>query len=389
MRFPRQWAHSNPVVGALLTSAICFLFLSSQVVLVFWLGSAYLPALPCIMSAKSIQAASPGALPSLYARLVCLVSLLLYQLSVVIAQLLLRLSRFLGRAQTPTLDALAPHEYPRQAYWGYDYFLWYLQLPLMWRSSPDMVNQVYEMFVTDNTIELGPGSGYFARKSKALANISKRSLLLRQPSRYDVLDIVSLPLEYTSYSLQQHWKRLAKRLTSSGIQASVAPEKLSPPTVRKLVADITNLDSVRDALSKSGGRRYQTVVANQVIHCVRNPERLASSNTGKRPTPKQLGEEKMRLIFQGMAELLLPGGSIIGSTALGPHCSSWDFTNIYFHTAAVEASNGLCRLGIFDNENDTYDAIIKGARQAKLEVKMAKVTGSMITFVFSKPMTEA
>ena len=45
----------------------------------------------------------------------------------------------------------------------------------------------------------------------------------------------------------------------------------------------------------------------------------------------------------------------------------------------------LRKIGIFNNEYDTVDAFLYGAKAAGLDVQLASVTGNFFSFVLVKP----
>lgn len=50
--------------------------------------------------------------------------------------------------------------YPHAALFGYDFFVWHIMLPIMWKADNTLPRTLFDAFVSERTVEVGPGSAY-------------------------------------------------------------------------------------------------------------------------------------------------------------------------------------------------------------------------------------
>lgn len=322
---------------------------------------------------------APSLLASFYADVAVLVALQLYRLLMLVGRC--HAHFFTVRAPLKAI-ATEVNTYPQEALFGYDWYVWRFMLPWMWRADAQRPLRLYDATISTRTLEVGPGSAYFPHRSKALKVLTRRSLVASSADAhlvYDLLDLNPVPLEYTHSRLQRIWTQVAHNVYHDGLVPS-APTMDAFPSSKTLTADITNLEQLDRVLAQHHIHPlYTTLVANLIIHCVPYA-RSAAHLSGD-----EMARIKMATILTGMARLIAPGGSLVGCTVLGTCCNDWAHSSAYTEAAAVKASAMLRSFGIFDNEFDSLQAFLHGAKTAGLEVRVAHVAGNLLSFHLVKP----
>ncbi|TKY86325.1 hypothetical protein EX895_005150 [Sporisorium graminicola] len=292
----------------------------------------------------------------LYASVVVSVALQLY-----------RLLMLMGSVHAHGLNLRSPKQekvetYPQEALFGYDWYVWRFMLPFMWRADTALPSRLYEATIGRRTLEVGPGSAYFPRRSDAQLC-------------YDLLDVNPVHLHYTHTRLERLWVQIAREIFQHRLVPSLpAPRRFSPD--KEARGRYYQSRTARPC----AGRQRRTPAVRYAHRQPRDP--LHPLRAGYRPRQRGTDRAKIKMsaILTGMARLVTVGGSLIGCTVLGPRCNDWTHPSEASEAAAVQASAMLRRIKIFVNEYDSLDAFVYGAKTAALDIRMARVTGNLLTF---------
>ncbi|WP_328990584.1 class I SAM-dependent methyltransferase [Kribbella sp. NBC_01245] len=148
--------------------------------------------------------------------------------------------------------------YSRALLTWYDLFVLGLACRFVWRAPRPLTQAVYDRHVSANHVELGPGTGYFLRRSSRADNLNRLALV----------DLNDQVLTYASRRL-----------------AAFRPETYQRDVLRPLDLD---------------GAQFGSAGLNFLLHCI----------------PGTIAEKAV--VFDQLADVVEPGGRIFGSTVLGP-----------------------------------------------------------------------
>lgn len=148
--------------------------------------------------------------------------------------------------------------YSRATLTWYDFAVLGLACRFVWRAPRTRTQILYDRHVSADHVELGPGTGYFLRRSPRADSLNRLALV----------DLNDQVLTFASRQL-----------------ASFRPETYRRDVLRRL--DL-------------GGARFGSAGLNFLLHCI----------------PGTLAEKAV--VFDRLADVVEPGGCIFGSTVLGP-----------------------------------------------------------------------
>ena len=209
-------------------------------------------------------------------------------------------------------DGAEVNTYPQEALFGYDWYVWRFMVPWVWRADTILPERLFDAGISSKTIEIGPGSAWFPRRSAVLHNLVRRGLLTGQQNRivYDLVDLHHVPLQYTHARMQDTWVRVAKNAVKDGVLSLKVGARLEPllPVTRRFAADVTSPVQLEKVLETGQEEGYDSLVANMIIHCI--PYSGADSDLSN----PEKAQRKMEIILTGMAKLLRSGGTLVGCT---------------------------------------------------------------------------
>lgn len=225
-------------------------------------------------------------------------------------------------SQTAPVHERGAAIYSRAVLGFYDTLVVKISNSWIWRSPSKIMLDLYHHLISDDHLDIGPGTGWYL----AHTHLSKLNTL-------SLLDLNQNSLDVT-----------ARRLVRAG---TIPAEQLH-----------THTGNILDAATLPH-HQFSSVSANYLLHCL--PSDPAMRNTA----------------MTNIAGLLTDDGVFFGSTVLGDSAGH--------NLAGRGLMNLYNRLNIFDNRTDNAQTVRNLISQHFHRVDRFTVSGTVVTFVASHP----